>query len=90
MFYWRTARVQTNYNKLQMAVCSYHHICTVQCFLSVNVRDDAPAHNLAVLVPVLAVFLVARVAVAQVSVYQQDAEVDGVEVRYDVVEPCVV
>lgn len=47
----------------------------------VDVWDDTPANNFAVLVPVLAILLVALFLISQFAVNQQNRKVDWVEVR---------
>lgn len=46
----------------------------------IDIRDDAPADLLAVRVPILAVFLVALLLVAELAVNKQDSKVDGIKV----------
>mmetsp|Transcript_31262 Transcript_31262/g.58285 ORF Transcript_31262/g.58285 Transcript_31262/m.58285 type:complete len:275 (+) Transcript_31262:79-903(+) len=64
------------------------HAARMVCLVDlVHERDYAPAHNRAIRVPIFAVLLLAGVLVAHFPVNEQSSEVDGVEVRDDVVEP---
>ena len=51
------------------------------CLVLVDVWDDAPADNLAVLIPIFAILLVALFLVSDLAVDQKDGEVDRVKVR---------
>lgn len=53
---------------------------------SVNVREDAVGHALAVLLPRQAVLLLTLVLIAGFSVDEQHSEVNHVEIRQDVIK----
>ena len=55
-------------------------VCPPHRHISIDVRENPPRHQLAILVPILAVLFLASLIVANLAVDKEDQEVDDVHV----------